>query len=160
MGKCVHVLVLVLFFGAAPAWAGQVPDNQPLPGYMVNNPPLAPEVIGGKPTRVLQCIDRHAAYIIEVPAKWNGRLAMWAHGYRGTGTVLTVDLPDFSLRGRILQDGYAWAASSYYANGYDVRAVVTTTHDLAQRFAELVAKPKQVLIAGVVHGWAHRRALA
>ncbi len=146
------VLVVVLFFGAAPAWGGQVPDDQPLPGYTVNNPPLAPEVIGGRPTRVLQGIHRHAAYTIEVPAQWNGRLAMWAHGSRGTGTVLTVDPPNFGLRSQMLKDGYAWAASSYYANGYDVRAGVTTTHDLAQRFAQLVGRPKQVLIAGVSMG--------
>jgi hypothetical protein len=107
---------------------GRAGPRQPAVAWLHGEQPTpGPEVIGGKPTRVLQGIHRHAAYTIEVPAKWNGRLAMWAHGYRGTGTVLTVDLPDFSLRGRILQDGYARAASSYYANGYDVRAVVTTT---------------------------------
>src|SRR6185312_2195214 len=53
---------------------------------------------------------------------------------------------------KMLSDGYAWAASSYYDNGYDVRAGVTTTHDLAQRFATLVGRPRQVLIAGVSMG--------
>jgi pimeloyl-ACP methyl ester carboxylesterase len=148
----VSLLGLVLLTGGVPAWAGGVPDDQPLPGYSVNNPPLVPEVVNGQPARVLQGIHRHAAYTIEVPAKWNGRLAMWAHGYRGTGTVLTVDAPTFGLRQRLLGEGYAWAASSYYANGYDVRAGVTTTHDLAQRFATLVAKPTQVMIAGVSMG--------
>jgi pimeloyl-ACP methyl ester carboxylesterase len=149
----VSLLGVVALVGGAPAaWAGQVPDDQPLPGYTVNNPPLTPEVVGGRPTRVLQGIHRHAAYTIEVPAKWNGRLAMWAHGFRGNDTVLTVDPPNFGLRQQMLGQGYAWAASSYYANGYDVRAGVTTTHDLAQRFATLVGRPKQVLIAGVSMG--------
>ncbi|MET0134419.1 MAG: hypothetical protein ABW215_12595 [Kibdelosporangium sp.] len=154
----VSLLGLVLLAGGAPAAAtGQgidyrIPDNQPLPGYTVDNPPLAPEVIGGRPTKILQGIHRHSAYTIEVPPKWNGRLAMWAHGYRGGGYVLTVDPPGYGLRGQMLGQGYAWAASSYYANGYDVRAGVTATHDLAQQFSRLVARPKQVLIAGVSMG--------
>jgi hypothetical protein len=154
----VSLLGLVLFTGGLPASAeGQqtghpVPGDQPLPGYTVNNPPLAPVVIGGQPTKVLQGIHRHAAYIIEIPSKWNGRLAMWAHGYRGTGTVLTVDQPAYGMRGQLLNQGYAWAASSYYANGYDVRAGVTSTHDLAELFGKVVKRPKQVFIAGVSMG--------
>ncbi|WP_439660252.1 alpha/beta hydrolase family protein [Lentzea sp. HUAS TT2] len=150
----VSLLGLVLVAGGAPAVAApqHVPGDQPLPGYTVNNPPLRPEVVDGQPTRVLQGIHQHSAYVVEVPAKWNGRLAMWAHGYRGTGTVLTVDPPAYGLRTRMLGQGYAWAASSYYSNGYDVRAGVSATHDLARHFGTLVARPKQVFIAGVSMG--------
>ncbi|WP_086668109.1 alpha/beta hydrolase family protein [Lentzea kentuckyensis] len=149
----VSLLGLVLFTGGAPALADPpVPGDQPLPGYTVNNPPLPPEVVNGQPTRVLQGIHQHSAYIVEVPAKWNGRLAMWAHGYRGTGTVLTVDPPAYGLRARMLGQGYAWAASSYYGNGYDVRAGVQATRDLAKHFGTLVGRPEQVLIAGVSMG--------
>ncbi|ANZ39590.1 hypothetical protein BBK82_29625 [Lentzea guizhouensis] len=147
----VSLLGLVLVTGSTPALAAP-PGNQPLPGYTVNNPPLTPAVVDGKPTRVLQGVHRHSAYTVEVPAKWNGRLAMWAHGYRGTGTVLTVDPPAYGLRTQMLNQGYAWAASSYYANGYDVRAGVTATHDLAQHFAKLVSRPEKVFIAGVSMG--------
>ncbi|WP_330273864.1 hypothetical protein OG205_45170 [Lentzea sp. NBC_00516] len=150
----VSLLGLVLLVGGAPAVAEplHVPGDQPLPGYTIVNPPLAPEVIDGRPTKVLQGVHRHSAYVVEVPAKWNGRLAMWAHGYRGTGTVLTVDPPAYGLRTRMLGQGYAWAASSYYSNGYDVRAGVTATHDLAQHFGTLVARPKEVFVAGVSMG--------
>ncbi|SDO39262.1 alpha/beta hydrolase family protein [Lentzea jiangxiensis] len=149
----VSLLGLVLFAGGAPALASPpTPGDQPLPGYTISNPPLKPEVVGGKPTRVLQGVHKHSAYIVEVPPDWNGRLAMWAHGYRGTGTVLTVDPPAYGLRTRLLGQGYAWAASSYYGNGYDVRAGVQATHDLARHFGTLVARPKQVLIAGVSMG--------
>src|SRR5689334_16736359 len=84
----VSLLGLVLVAGGAPAVAAGVPDDQPLPGYTISNPPLTPEVVDGKPSRVLQGVDRHAAYTIEVPPNWNGRLTLWAHGYRGTGKVL------------------------------------------------------------------------
>src|SRR6476660_8866272 len=98
------------------AATARVPGDQPLPGYTIANPPLAPLVVDGRPTRVLQGVHQHAAYDIEVPARWNGELVMWAHGYRGTGRVLTVDPPEFGLRERLLRQGYAWAASSYAEN--------------------------------------------
>jgi hypothetical protein len=137
---------------AAPASADPAPGDGPLPGYTIDNPPLAPAIVGGVPSRVLQGVHRHAAYDIEVPPKWNGELVMWAHGYRGDGTVLTVDPPAFGLRQKLLDEGYAWAASSYYANAYDVRAGVLGTYDLAVLFGDLVRRPNRTFIAGVSMG--------
>jgi hypothetical protein len=51
-----------------------------------------------------------AAYRIEVPANWNGQLVMYAHGYAGTGPELVVQNP--TIRRYLIQNGYAWAASS------------------------------------------------
>jgi hypothetical protein len=89
--------------------------------------------------------------VIEVPPKWNGRLALWAHGFR-YGNVLSVDAPAYGLRQRMLDQGYAWAASSYTGNGYDVRSGVLTTKELAGLFGKVVGKPKKVLLAGVLLG--------
>jgi hypothetical protein len=136
----------------AGSGAGDVPDDRPLPPYTINNPPLPPANVGGAPARVLQGVHRHAAFDIEIPPRWNGELVMWAHGFRGNGTVLTVDPPAFGLRQRLLDQGYAWAASSYYANAYDVRAGVLSTHDLAEHFAEVVDRPRRTYIAGVSMG--------
>ena len=55
-----------------------------------------------------------AAYLVEVPANWNGKLVMYAHGYAGTGATLGVGPP--SIRRYLIQNGYAWAASSYSKN--------------------------------------------
>jgi hypothetical protein len=141
---------------AAPASAGPAPGaapgDGPLPGYTIVNPPLAPAVVGGRPSRVLQGVHEHAAYDIEVPPGWNGELVMWAHGYRGQGKVLTVDPPAYGLRQKLLDQGYAWAASSYYANAYDVRAGVLGTRDLAGLFGGLVRRPDRTFIAGVSMG--------
>ena len=87
-------------------------DERP---YTISNPPLPPLTVDGVPSTVRQGVQRGAAYIIEVPPEWNGELVMWAHGYRGNGTVLTVDPPGYGLRQRLLDQGYAWAASSYDA---------------------------------------------
>ncbi|SCF24371.1 alpha/beta hydrolase family protein [Micromonospora mirobrigensis] len=140
--------------GAAPA-AAAVPEDdgsQPLPGYTISNPPLAPLEIDGATTTVRQGVHEHAAYIIETPANWNGELVMWAHGYRGQTPVLSPETPAFGLRQRMLAQGYAWAASSYDRNGYDIRSGVLTTRALADLFTDTVARPKRVLMAGVSMG--------
>jgi hypothetical protein len=124
----------------------------PPPGYTIDNPPLAPITVNGQPTRVLQGVHRDAAYDIEIPPHWNGDVVMWAHGYRGNGTVLTVDPPAFELRQRFVNQGYAWAASSYYANGFDIRAGVLSTKDLATHFRRLVGHPHRTYLAGVSMG--------
>ena len=77
---------------------------------------------------------------------------MWAHGYRGEGTVLTVDPPGFGLRQHLLELGYAWAASSYDANGYDIESGVRSTRDLARHFRRLVERPSRIYIGGVSMG--------
>lgn len=86
-----------------------------------------------------------SAYRVEVPANWNGQLVMYAHGYRGTGSVLTVGNP--SIRAYLLQQGYAWAASSYSKNYYDVRAGVEDTNALALAFNGIAAARGRTLAA-------------
>ena len=77
-------------------------------------------------------IHEGAGFRIEVPANWNGALVMYAHGYRGEGPLLTVSNP--AIRSYLLANGFAWAASSYYRNHYDVRAGVISTNALARHF--------------------------
>ncbi|MGM1057773.1 hypothetical protein [Saccharothrix sp. Mg75] len=148
----VFVLVLTLLLVAPPAARAEPPGDRPLPGYTIDNPPLPPAQVGGLPSRVLQGVHEHAAYTVEVPPRWNGRLALWAHGYRGASTVLTVDPPAYGLRQRLLDQGFAWAASSYYANGYDVKAGVESTHALARHAQRLIGRAEDVLVAGVSMG--------
>ena len=86
-----------------------------------------------------------AAYQVEVPRNWNGRLVMYAHGYRGEGTALTVAPP--SIRRWLVDNGYAWAASSYSKNFYDVRAGVEDTNALALAFNRIAADNGRPLAA-------------
>lgn len=86
-----------------------------------------------------------AAYRVEVPANWNGKLVMYAHGYAGTGAALGVGNP--SIRRYLIQNGYAWAASSYSKNYYDVRAGVEDTNALALEFTNIAAKNSRALTA-------------
>ncbi|KAF0805752.1 hypothetical protein A6D6_02013 [Alcanivorax xiamenensis] len=94
-----------------------------------------------------------AGYRMEVPENWNGKLVMYAHGYRGEGETLTVSNP--SLRAWFLDNGYAWAASSYSTNYYDVRTGVEDTNELALAFNEIASAnsrdldpPSKIYITG------------
>ncbi|UAW99653.1 alpha/beta hydrolase [Halopseudomonas nanhaiensis] len=94
-------------------------------------------------------VHQNASYQIEVPQNWNGMLVMYAHGYRGTGSALTVG-PPAALRPWLLDNGYAWAASSYSRNYYDVRAGVEDTNALALAFSSITGQeePGKIYITG------------
>ncbi|MEY4582410.1 MAG: hypothetical protein RL701_7113 [Pseudomonadota bacterium] len=79
-----------------------------------------------------------AGYRIEVPKNWNGVLVMYAHGYVGPGPALRITTP--SIRRYLVEQGYAWAASSYTKNYYDVRVGVEDTNKLALAFKRLVGE--------------------
>lgn len=98
-----------------------------------------------------------SGYRIEVPRNWNGKLVMYAHGYAGTGPGLTVSNP--AIRRYLIEQGYAWAASSYSRNYYDVRAGVEDTNALALAFNRIaaansrpLAAPSKIYITGVSMG--------
>lgn len=86
-----------------------------------------------------------ASYRVEVPKNWNGMLVMYAHGYGGVGAALTVSDP--SIRAHLIRQGYAWAASSFSKNYYDVRAGVEDTNALALAFQSIASKNGRTLAA-------------
>jgi pimeloyl-ACP methyl ester carboxylesterase len=86
-----------------------------------------------------------ASYAVEVPQTWNGRLVMYAHGYAGTGNPLGVSIP--AVRRHLINAGYAWAASSYSKNYYDVRVGVEDTNALALAFTRIAADNGRTLAA-------------
>lgn len=88
-------------------------------------------------------VEDGAGFRLEVPANWNGRLVMYAHGYRGPDEVLTPSLPHF--RRALVAAGYAWGASTYSANDYDVRAGIEDTNALALAFTRIARDHGRVL---------------
>lgn len=86
-----------------------------------------------------------AGYVVEVPTAWNGKLVMYAHGYAGMGSALSVSIP--GIRRHLLEAGYAWAASTYSTNYYDVRAGIEDTNALALAFADIAKQNGRTLAA-------------
>ncbi len=91
-------------------------------------------------------VHKGAGYRIEVPHDWNGDLVMYAHGFRGEDAELTVSNP--RIREYLISQGFAWAASSFSRNRYDIKAGVQDTMALAKLFNGLVDKPGRVFITG------------
>ncbi len=91
-----------------------------------------------------------AGYKMEVPDSWTpgtSDLVMYAHGYRGESTELTVTPPG-RLRNYLNSQGFAWAASSYAANGYNIVSGVQSTADLLDYFKSQFGEPRHVYLVG------------
>ncbi len=99
---------------------------------------------------------RGAGYRYELPADpddFNGELVMWTHGFRGEGLELTVDGPPEALRQWLIDNGYAWGASSYTKNSYNVRDGVTSTKRVAKAIKRRhVGFTDQVYVTGASMG--------
>lgn len=122
----------------------------PPPAYYVDAAKLPFDPIPGLTGQRLWGVHNKAGYRIEVPVNWNGRLVLWAHGFRGTGLELTVD--NHPLRPFLLANGYAWAASSYSRNAYDPSQGAKDTHALAQFFNGRFGRPVKTYITGASMG--------
>jgi pimeloyl-ACP methyl ester carboxylesterase len=93
-----------------------------------------------------------AVYQIEVPDNWNGDLVMYAHGFAGFGTEVSVDPPPRALRQQLIDEGYAWAASSFSENGYTPGIGADDTLALKNYFVQQHGAPKHTYIAGASMG--------
>ena len=122
----------------------------PPPAYYVDAAKLPFDPIPGLTGQRLWGVHNKAGYRIELPVNWNGRLVLWAHGFRGTGLELTVD--NHPLRPFLLANGYAWAASSYSRNAYDPSQGAKDTHALAQFFNGRFGRPVKTYITGASMG--------
>jgi pimeloyl-ACP methyl ester carboxylesterase len=85
-------------------------------------------------------------YQIEVPDDWNGDVVYFAHGFRGNPPQLTVSFPP--IREYLIENGYAWAASSYSKNGYEPGAGARDTYALRTVFSAEVGQPVREYIYG------------
>jgi acetyl esterase/lipase len=140
---------LVMTF-AVLALAAQMAVAAAPPQYYVDEAKLPFAELPGLPTQREWGVLGGAAYRIEKPINWNGKLVLWAHGYRGTGLELTVD--DHPLRQFLLAQGYAWAASSYSKNAYDPAQGAKDTHALTQFFSNRFGRPSRTYITGASMG--------
>lgn len=92
-------------------------------------------------------VHKEAGYRMEVPEHWNGVLVLYAHGFRGNKAAeLTVTNPP--IRDQLLEHDYAWAASSFSRNRYDVAAGVKDSLALLELFREEIGTPEKVIIMG------------
>src|SRR6185437_10918527 len=84
-----------------------------------SSPRVASSCITAGSTNTLKPVIDGANNLIQVPAKWNGTLLLYSHGYAFVGNPLTAaDASDPLTSAALLQQGYALAGSSYSQNGW------------------------------------------
>jgi hypothetical protein len=92
--------------------------------------------------------DANGAYDwIVIPAAWNGSLVVHTHG----GPSLKTPRPDDSLADLsrfvvTVQEGFAWAGSSYRHAGFGVRDAAADTDNLRKIFWTQFGRPKHTLL--------------
>jgi len=95
-------------------------------------------------------------YRIEIPENWNGELVLDAHGYApNTGTNgSTLRVGNSPVREHLIQNGYAWAASSYRCNGYVPGQGLLDTMALTDLFTKTNngRAPQRVYLTGTSMG--------
>lgn len=146
MKKLISLMVAILLFGLLFQVGHLSYAKGPKPEYFVDESKLPFDGIPGLETERYWGIHNNAGYRIEVPVAWNGDLVMWAHGYAGVGLELEVEDPPH--RGWLIANGYAWAASSYSKNAYDVAQGAKDTHALTKFFNGIAGEPNRTYIIG------------
>lgn len=91
-----------------------------------------------------------AHYAMAVPHRWNGSLVVHAHGGPDLGDASdparsTEDLERWAV---MVDQGYAWAGSSYRRGGYGARMAAADTENVRRLFTDRVGLPEHTYLHG------------
>jgi pimeloyl-ACP methyl ester carboxylesterase len=90
-----------------------------------------------------------ATYVIDVPAKWNGTLLLYSHGYVAPGSANPAqDVGDPLTGGFMLAAGYALAGSSYATTGWAVQQAIPDQIATLDAFQSAVGTPTATIAWG------------
>jgi pimeloyl-ACP methyl ester carboxylesterase len=88
-----------------------------------------------------------ALWEIDKPARWNGDLVVYLHGYSNPADRIA--LPNNGpIRDSLVAMGFAVAASSFASNGYAVREGVQDSRRLSEIFATRFGRPQHTYLLG------------
>ncbi|MEV5901335.1 alpha/beta fold hydrolase [Streptomyces sp. NPDC052127] len=88
-----------------------------------------------------------AAYMMDVPAAWNGTVLLFSHGYTSGPANPAQDAPDDATKTLLLDKGYALVGSSYATTGWAV------TDAVPDQLAALAAFTDRFGAAGRTIAW-------
>ena len=90
-----------------------------------------------------------ATYLVDIPAKWNGTLLLYSHGYAApTGGNPASDAGDDTTKAWLLENGYALAGSSYSGTGWALADAFGDQVALLAKFSAKFGKPKRIIAWG------------
>jgi fermentation-respiration switch protein FrsA (DUF1100 family) len=87
-----------------------------------------------------------------VPERWNGSLVVHAHGgpdFSYDQSTTTEDLERWAV---MVDEGYAWAGSSYRRGGYGVRMAADDTENMRRLFVDRFGRPDRTYVHGQSFG--------
>ncbi|MFE2462816.1 DUF6351 family protein [Streptomyces sp. NPDC059402] len=129
---------------ASPARAAQEPGTgQPVAAD-------CPPVLARKATCYTGRDANGAHYAMAVPHRWNGSLVVHAHGGPDLGDASdparsTEDLERWAV---MVDQGYAWAGSSYRRGGYGARMAAADTENVRRLFTDRFGRPEHTYLHG------------
>ncbi|RDG33472.1 hypothetical protein [Streptomyces corynorhini] len=91
-----------------------------------------------------------ASYAIAVPENWNGSLVVHAHGGPdlGAGSDPERAVGDLERWSVMVDEGYAWAGSSYRRGGYGTRMAAQDTENVRRLFTARFGTPAKTYVHG------------
>ncbi|MFD4529667.1 hypothetical protein ACFWP7_38345 [Streptomyces sp. NPDC058470] len=113
-------------------------------------PAACPARVGSEATCYTGQDANGAYYAIAVPKNWNGSLVVHAHGGPdlGEGSDPERSIGDLDRWSVMVDQGYAWAGSSYRRGGYGTRMAAADTENLRRLFVEEFGEPKRTYVHG------------
>ncbi|MDH6212805.1 hypothetical protein [Streptomyces pseudovenezuelae] len=109
-----------------------------------------PAELVGKATCYTGQDKNGAYYAIAVPEDWNGSLVVHAHGGPDLGTSSDPQrsVDDLTRWSVMVDEGYAWAGSSYRRGGYGTRMATEDTENVRRLFVGEFGKPRRTYVHG------------
>ena len=92
-----------------------------------------------------------STYLIQVPAEWNGTLALYSHGYVVPGSSNPAhDVGDAATGATLLSEGYALAGTSYSTTGWAIQDAFRDQIALLDAFPSItgLSKPARTIAWG------------
>lgn len=113
-------------------------------------PVACPSGLDGEATCYTGRDTNGASYTIAIPDDWNRSLVVHAHGGPDLGDASDPERSTGDLeRWQVMVDqGYAWAGSSYRRGGYGTRMAAADTENLRRLFTEEFGGPRRTYVHG------------
>ncbi|MES5818214.1 alpha/beta fold hydrolase [Streptomyces sp. RG80] len=94
-----------------------------------------------------------AAYLMDVPADWNGTVLLYSHGYRPTAAPIAAqNAPSPATLTKLLGEGYALIGSSYATNGWAITDAVPDQLATLDLFTDKFGAAEQTIAWGTSYG--------
>ncbi|GGW95182.1 alpha/beta hydrolase family protein [Streptomyces lomondensis] len=94
-----------------------------------------------------------AAYVMDVPASWNGTVLLYSHGYTPAGAPNPAqNTPGPAARDKLLAEGYALIGSSYATTGWAVTEAVPDQLATLDLFTQRFGAARRTLAWGTSYG--------